>query len=260
MISYTQNLEDVLLERCFRDLAEGFYVDIGACHPTASSITRWFYDRGWSGINIEPGEGIEDFRRERPRDVNIEAAIADFQGRTKFFVHTANPGTSTLSANSPTIVTEKAGDIREQDVAVTTLSAVIDEHAVGKHIHFLKIDAEGAENAIISAADWQRYRPEVILIESTEPYTTVRRHEPWQTRLDRNGYRMVYFDGINDFWLREESLHLQKHFSLPVNVLDGYEMYNPAYEGLKASYAALAAENAALRQARASRSLLKNSF
>src|SRR5262249_23216553 len=147
VISYTPNLEDVLLERCFKDVAAGFYVDIGACHPTYSSITRWFYDRGWSGINIEPGPCIKDFWIERTVDLNIEAAVADYEGRTSFFLHSANPGTSSLFDKSPPVVTEKAGEIQELQVMVTTLAKILDTHAAGKHIHFLKIDAEGAENA-----------------------------------------------------------------------------------------------------------------
>jgi hypothetical protein len=46
-ISYAQNFEDVMLERAFADLAEGFYVDVGAWDPDLESVTRHFYERGW---------------------------------------------------------------------------------------------------------------------------------------------------------------------------------------------------------------------
>ncbi|MEW5963656.1 MAG: FkbM family methyltransferase [Pseudomonadota bacterium] len=226
MISYTENREDVLLERCFKDVAAGFYIDIGAHHPTFASVTRLFYDRGWSGINVEPGEGIAALRADRPRDINLEVAVADQEGETTFWVHTANTGTSSLSQSVPDLVAEKAGEMRPVKVAVTTLPAIIDQHAAGRHIHFLKIDAEGAEDAIVRAADWSRHRPEVVVIESTEPYTTIRRTEEWQKRLAESSYTLAYFDGINDFWVRNESAHLLEHFKLPVNVLDGYTPYN----------------------------------
>ena len=80
-ISYAQNFEDVLLNRVFRDKLDGLYIDIGALHPTFDSVTRAFYDRGWSGINIEP---IQDFYnaicQERPRDINLNIAISDRAG------------------------------------------------------------------------------------------------------------------------------------------------------------------------------------
>jgi hypothetical protein len=54
MTSYAQNHEDVLLERCFRNQVEGFYIDVGAWDPVIDSVTQWFYLRGWRGINVEP--------------------------------------------------------------------------------------------------------------------------------------------------------------------------------------------------------------
>jgi FkbM family methyltransferase len=188
VLSYTANFEDVLLERCFRDVKQGFFIDIGAHHPTLSSVTRWFYGRGWSGINIEPGNGIAAFRRERLRDINLEVAVADFDGPAEFWVHSANTGTSTLQRDIPDVVAERAGDIRAINVMVTTLNSVIDSHAPGRHVNFLKIDAEGAENAIVLSTDWRKHRPEVIVIESTEPYTNKRRIEPWQERLNQSAY------------------------------------------------------------------------
>jgi hypothetical protein len=120
---------------------------------------------------------------------------------------------------------------------VTTLPAVLDNYAAGKHIHFLKIDAEGAENSIVRMADWKRHRPEVVLIESTEPYTNTRRKEPWQDRLQESGYRMAYFDGVNDFWVREESVNLVEAFAVPVNVLDFFRSYDPEVVSLRAKVA-----------------------
>jgi FkbM family methyltransferase len=250
MMSYSPNFEDVLLERCFRDIPNGFYVDIGAHHPTNASVTRWFYERGWSGINIEPGEGIEALRADRPRDINLETAVADFEGEATFYVHSGNTGTSTLSQSVAAIVAEKAGDIRPATVKVTTLPAILDRYAKDRHIHFLKIDAEGAEDAIVRTADWSRHRPEVVVIESTEPYTNIRRTEPWQGTLKENHYSFVYFDGVNDFWIRSESDYLTKAFSVPINVLDFFRSYDPEVVSLRTLVAAREAELAAAIAAR----------
>lgn len=234
MLSYTGNFEDVLLERCFRDVEEGFFIDIGAHHPTHSSVTRWFYDRGWSGINIEPGDGIEAFRKDRPRDINLEVAVADFDGEATFWIHSGNTGTSTLSREVSDAVSQRAGEIQSRKVKVMTLPKVIEKYAPGRHVHFLKVDAEGAENAIVLSTDWTNHRPEVIVIESTEPYTNKRRTEPWQERLERSAYRMAYFDGVNDFWVRDESSRLLAAFNVPVNVLDFFKLYDPELEALRA--------------------------
>jgi len=227
MTSYTPNLEDVLLRRCFPMVTDGFYVDIGAHHPTNASVTRWFYDQGWSGINIEPGEGIGALRTERPRDINLELAVSDRQGEATFQVHSGNIGTSTLQVESPAVVVERAGQVRPVKVRVSTLPALLDEHAGGRHVQFLKIDAEGAEDDIIGAADWSRHRPEVLVIESTEPYTNIRIDAGWQKVLESNRYVFAFFDGINDYWVREESSCLLAALRWPVNVLDFYKLYDP---------------------------------
>ena len=76
MISYAQNLEDVILNRLFQNKPSGFYIDIGAHDPTELSVTKHFYDLGWRGINIEPIPGsLEKFKQQRPGDINLNLAI-----------------------------------------------------------------------------------------------------------------------------------------------------------------------------------------
>src|SRR5258708_13221371 len=70
-ISYAQNCEDVILWRALRDVDRGFYVDIGAADPKEGSVTQAFYERGWSGVNIEPqAASFERLWQARARDTN----------------------------------------------------------------------------------------------------------------------------------------------------------------------------------------------
>ena len=62
-VSYAQNFEDVMLWRALRHVESGFYIDVGAAHPDDYSVTRAFYDRGWSGINVEPTSRVTQARR-----------------------------------------------------------------------------------------------------------------------------------------------------------------------------------------------------
>ena len=92
MISYAQNFEDVILARLFEGVRDGFYVDIGAAHPTELSVTRHFYDLGWSGINVEPIASHHAlFERDRPRDVNVNAAAGAAPGEATFYEVRNNP-------------------------------------------------------------------------------------------------------------------------------------------------------------------------
>ena len=81
--SYAQELEDIILYVALQDVDEGFYIDIGANDPIEISVTKFFYDRGWSGINVEPLRSkCALLENERPRDINLCIGISDRRGET----------------------------------------------------------------------------------------------------------------------------------------------------------------------------------
>jgi hypothetical protein len=93
LISYAQNFEDVLLWRALGHIANGFYIDAGANDPVDHSVTKAFYDAGWSGINIEPLPALHQaFVAQRPRDINLALAAGAADGSlTLFDVPAAGP-------------------------------------------------------------------------------------------------------------------------------------------------------------------------
>jgi len=218
MISYAQNCEDVLLERVFKEAATGFYIDIGAYHPTIGSVTKTFYDRGWSGINVEPGAVFDELARERPRDINVRAVVTDQEGEVDFFENQSDPGMSKV-AEAP-VTADGEGEMLR--VRAVTLDSLVAQHAIGQEINFLKIDAEGSEAAIIRATDWSSIRPLVLVIEATAPWSNELVNQNWEPTLLASGFLHAYFDGINVFYVRAESKDLLRHFQVPVNVLDGH--------------------------------------
>ena len=88
MVSYAQNFADVMLRRVLQDVKAGTYIDVGAQDSTVDSVTKWFYDSGWSGINIEPHpDYFAQLTRDRPRDINLKNAGADTEGNAQFCFH-----------------------------------------------------------------------------------------------------------------------------------------------------------------------------
>ena len=85
IVSYSQNAEDIRLWRVFRTIADGFYVDVGAADPSVDSVTHLFYERGWSGINVEPSPCFDALSEARERDVNLRIAIGESEGLVPFF-------------------------------------------------------------------------------------------------------------------------------------------------------------------------------
>ena len=95
-VSYAQNHEDILLGRVFPG-PEGFYLDVGANHPTFHSVTKLFYDRGWSGINVEPSPLVFDrLVADRPRDRNLNVGLSDRDATLTFYETNVYHGWSTF--------------------------------------------------------------------------------------------------------------------------------------------------------------------
>lgn len=233
-ISYASNFEDVLLNRIFHDVEHGFYIDIGADHPTFSSTTKSFYDRGWNGINIEPSPNFTLIEKERPRDINLNAVVTDRDGEVDFFCNDDLPATSSVYQALHPEVAARVSQRSHKRVRSYTLDTLVDEHVGQKDVHFLKIDAEGSERSIILSTDWARFRPMVIVAEATEPFTTIRVDQEWAQHLASHGFHEVYNDGINTWFVREESREFREHFRIPVNLLDNFALFDYEKNWLRA--------------------------
>jgi FkbM family methyltransferase len=225
MISYAQNREDILLARIFAGRTDGFYIDIGANDPKNCSVTKYFYELGWTGVNVEPNAKFHVLAADRPRDVNLNLAMGDRDGEQTFFEFSENPALSTFVQFEADEHRARFGyQYRARRVPVRTLRSLCAEHGVGE-IDFMSIDVEGYERQVLSGADWRQWRPRVVLIEATRPHLTETTHEGWESLILEAGYRFAYFDGLNRFYLREEDAALQRHFDVPPNVFDDYILY-----------------------------------
>lgn len=221
--SYSQNFEDVYINRLFSDKEKGFYIDIGAHHPEIDSVTKSFYDRGWNGINIEPSKTIfEELNKKRTRDINLNIAVSNYDGTAEFFeVH--NTGLSTLDENLYNqYLDEGHFKLSKYSVEVRTLNSVVRNHAREKEIDFLKIDVENSELAVLEGSNLTDLKPTLIIIESTYPRSTKSIEENFSSLIAESGYKKVFFDGLNSYYLLKKYIHLEKLFKFPINVFDEY--------------------------------------
>jgi FkbM family methyltransferase len=213
MISYAQVLEDVILDRALGRISEGFYIDVGGYHPDSDSVTRHFYDLGWNGINIEPGKlYFSEFERLRPRDTNLKIAISDHVGEATFY---EMDQISTLEARYAD--RHKSYLTGQYTVPITTLAKICQEH-VHRDIHFLKIDVEGHEAAVLRGADFNLYRPWIIVIEAKEPNRVdISTHEEWEQSLISANYSFVFADPLNRYYIAKEHSDLAHYFIQPID-------------------------------------------
>jgi FkbM family methyltransferase len=225
-ITYAQNREDIILEGMLVHVKKGFYVDVGANDPDTDSVTKRFYLKGWSGINIEPNRFLyERLVQERTRDRNLCVGVGAKNATASFREYPAGNGLSTFSnfMKKENTQNDSAQKYLDYEVEIKTLATIFAEQKV-KTIDFLKIDVEGYEWEVIKGNDWNTYRPKVVCIEANHGKNL----QDWQAFLVKQGYLRVFFDGLNEYY-RDGQLSDWPAFSYPEAVLAmspvSYETY-----------------------------------
>ena len=228
MLTYSQNFEDVILARLFCEQKTGFYIDVGACHPEALSVTKHFYDLGWRGINIEPIPSLINlFNKSRPRDINLNVAIDVSDGKRLFYEAEDFDALSTFDPEQAEFLRSTGHQLSEYFVDTVSLNYVFEKFGCDS-VDFLKIDVEGSEESVLRSLDLAKHRPRVLVIEAMQPareFPGWGNHRqvsnwPWEDLVTSNGYIFAYFDGISRFYVRSEDKALLPRFELPPGCFD----------------------------------------
>ncbi len=171
--SYSQEGEDLLLERYLYNKRTGFYIDVGAHHPKRFSNTYRLYLQGWRGLNIDANPGsMRMFRRMRPRDINIEAAVSSVSEELTYYVFN-EPALNTFDKQlALKWAAEKSFITQEIKTVPVPLWRLLDQYVPQNvNIDLLTVDVEGLDYDVLQSNDWTRYSPEYILVECLEGLT-----------------------------------------------------------------------------------------
>jgi FkbM family methyltransferase len=224
-ISYAQNFEDVLLWRALKNITNGFYIDVGANDPKIDSVTKAFYDAGWSGINIEPVDRFyKKLQNHRRRDLNLNCAVSSEVGQVTIYDVDVN-GWATLDKSAADNFKLKGKTTKSYAVEARTLKDICRD-CTRSQIHFLKIDVEGFELEVLKGADFTTYRPWIVVIESTKPDSQVEDYEKWEQIMIKSDYSFAFFDGLNRYYIASEHRELHSHFKCPPNCFDAFIISN----------------------------------
>jgi FkbM family methyltransferase len=248
-ISYSQNFEDVMLWRALKHVQKGFYIDVGAAWPDEHSVTKAFYLNGWRGINIEPNPKFHQLlKHQRPDDLNLKIAVGDHEGSVMMSIIN-DTGLSTVSAAIAGVHKDSGWQLEAEEVTLTTLASICHQNVKqSQDIHFLKVDVEGLEEAVLRGNDWSTYRPWIVLVEATLPMSQIESYEEWEPILINAGYAFAYADGLNRFYVANEHAELLDCFKYPPNVFDGFLLNSQQEAEAKAQ---LAEAKAQLAEAKA---------
>lgn len=198
--TFSQEGEDIVLQRLLEHDAPGIYVDVGAHHPSRFSNTRLLYDQGWHGLNIDalPGS-MSAFRKARPRDVNVEIGVALEPGTATYWQF-VEPALSTFDGE---VAASRLGDghalSQRIEVRVDTLDHLIDKHLGTMAVDVLLVDAEGSDLDVLSSFDWNRHNPRVVVVESTERVCDLSKGPA--AFLSQRGYTLYAATGLSRVFL-----------------------------------------------------------
>lgn len=224
IVSYAQNFEDVMLWRALGHLADGLYVDIGAQHPLVDSVSMAFHQAGWRGVHVEPVPAYAQMLREaRPGDTVLQVALGAAEGTLELHVIEDSGLSTAVNEYADQHRDQRGLPARSVQVPQLTMRSAL-QYLAGREVHWLKIDVEGFEEQVLRGWDSSVLRPWIMVVEATRPGSPELDFAGWDPLIVGAGYRFVYFDGLNRFYVADEHAELVAAFAAPPNVFDGAQL------------------------------------
>ncbi len=171
--SYSQENQDIMIDHMvFKGHTDGFYVDIGAHDGITYNNTLYFNkNHNWRGINIEPNYEIyKRLKVNRPNDININCAIANYNGMGEFIKvggesEMISGLTSTYDDRHYERMKRETDIYETIKVSIYRLQSILDMFDI-THINYLSIDVEGGEFEVIKSIDFNKVMIDVIGFEN----------------------------------------------------------------------------------------------
>jgi FkbM family methyltransferase len=205
--SFAQNGEDLLVWNYFERKAGGFFVEVGANHPTRLSQTWFLEQRGWSGILVEPLPACCDELRALRKNSRVVQAAAGAQAGQAMLNVAASDVWSHLGPSKDLQVVDRI------PVAVRTLDDILAE-CQAPQVDFLSVDTEGMELDVLRGLNLRKHRPSLLLLEdhmdSLALYFYVK----------RQGYKLIKRTPPNNWWAPRDAP------SLPVPLREWLSLWN----------------------------------
>ena len=219
---YSQYYEDYVLAYVLKNFDTGIYVDVGANNPNTCSVTKYFYLKGWRGINIEPNTKLyQEFLDIRKGDVNLNFGISDKNDELTFYKISDAPksqefsvsGLSTFDESIANNAVRDGYNVKEVSVPVFTLDKILETYSKHEQITFVNIDVEGFEEKVLKGFNLKKYKPILLVIESTYPRSELQNYNKWEYILKDSGYLFAMFDGLNRYYVNEDHKYLLRRFN-----------------------------------------------
>ena len=201
--SYSQDQEDLFINDYFKNIDNGFYLDIGCYHPIKYSNTALLYNRGWQGINIDMNQtSIDLFNILRKKDKNICATISSSNKEvTQYIDHLYSP-VNTIDKNFSQVISKRfqTKPFNEKKIFANTFSEIVKKYEIQiVKIDFLNIDVEGHDYDVLKGIDLLNIKPKIICIEIDNHEKNLS-NQKIKNYLIKFNYKIIKSIGLNAFF------------------------------------------------------------
>jgi FkbM family methyltransferase len=198
-VSYSQEGEDLALDRLIGPKKNGFYVEVGCHHPFRFSNTFLFYGKNWSGVCIDPLPGTAAlFKKLRPRDIVVEMGVSEKSSWLTYYMFN-EPAFNTFDEK---LAKERDGLkscqlINRKEVQTDSLESILDGVNTPSEIDFFSIDVEGFDLIVLQSNNWDKYRPRFIIAEALNADLENLSKDALSIYLASHGYRPCIRTGLS---------------------------------------------------------------
>lgn len=189
-MKYTQYDEEPSILAACAGVAVGRFLDIGAYAAETFSNVRALYERGWSGVLIEPHpghmRGLREAYKDEPRIVLVEKAVS-FDNNP---VHLYVTDDATTTSDHSTYLKWRS-DVKytgEMDVEAITLEDINFQYC---GFNFVNFDAEGISVDLAIRYLELGCRPECICVEHDGRVIELLQ------QAQKAGYKAIHTNGTN---------------------------------------------------------------
>jgi FkbM family methyltransferase len=136
----------------------------------------------------------------RQGDNNIQVAVSDFSGIGNLQTLGVDTSISSLNRNFISNMSKVTGmPPVSNEITVTTLAQVLSENLTDDSIDFLSVDAEGNDLEVLKGNNWEKYRPNFVLVEANKGASEI------VSFMESQNYLYLLSNGVNAFFI-------DKHF------------------------------------------------
>jgi len=176
MSYFSQSKQDEFLDKyIFRDINDGFFIEIGAYDGLTYSNTLYFEkSKNWKGICVEPIPSIfEKLKKNRTCEC-IQGCIYKSKGEIELtHIDGQSEMLTGITVNHNNLhknrieneINKFGGEIKIHKVKTYKLTDILNDRKIS-HVNYCSIDVEGSELDVLNSIDFSQITFDVLTIEN----------------------------------------------------------------------------------------------